>query len=47
MQANTSFDPSNFIGKLRSPESVQDRKKERKAKVTEMQKEKCMQLRRK
>lgn len=35
MQANTSFDLSNFIGKLSSPESVQERKKQRKAKVTE------------
>lgn len=47
MQANTGFDLSNFIGKLSSPESVQDRKKDRKAKVTEMQREKCIQHRRK
>lgn len=47
MQANTSFDLSDFIEKLTSPESVQDRKKERKAKVTEVQREKCMQHRQK
>lgn len=29
MQTNTSLDRSNFIGKLSSPESVQDRMRER------------------